>query len=86
MRGDAPPRGIRRVFRLAPWRRTSIERELEEELRLHVDERAAQYRATGYSAADAMHEAVGRFGSIALPEQRLKRTARRREPRCGLSI
>ena len=71
--------GIKRLFRLAPWRRSAIEAELSEELAFHLERRAAQFRAAGMPADAAWNEAVRRFGSLDAAAKKLKQTARRRE-------
>jgi putative ABC transport system permease protein len=55
------PRGVRRLFRL-PQTRGRMVRESDEELRFHFAMRVAEFRALGWSEADAESEAVRRFG------------------------
>lgn len=75
--------GIRRLFRLGVRRRALIERELDEEIRAHLEMRAERLEREGLSAEEAWAEAVRRFGP---PESRaeLKRRALRREARLGV--
>jgi putative ABC transport system permease protein len=54
--------GIRRVFDLALRRRDRWEREVEDEIKLHLALRAEQLMAGGLSGDDAYDEAVRRFG------------------------
>jgi predicted permease len=61
MRFDIRPR-IRRAFRLALRRRDLSEREIEEELRTHLDLRVSQLVDRGLSPADAERQALSRLG------------------------
>jgi len=56
--------GIRRVFDLALRRRDRWEREVEDEITLHLALRAEQLAAAGMSHEDAQREAVRRFGPL----------------------
>jgi predicted permease len=58
------PPGVRRILRL-PWSRARLEQDLDDELRFHLDARAADIRALGMSDADAMAEAERQFGDLA---------------------
>ncbi|HEY5218547.1 MAG TPA: permease prefix domain 1-containing protein, partial [Gemmatimonadaceae bacterium] len=62
-RFDSPrlPPGVRRLFRL-PWTRAGIRRDLDDELRFHMQMRIDVLRAQGLSEADAETEALRRFG------------------------
>ena len=56
-----------RVFRPAfelPPHRSRIDREIDEELRLHIDERTAELIATGLDPATARVRALERFGDL----------------------
>ena len=57
------PSGIRRLFRLPPSEERR-RREVEEEVRFHLEMRAAALRARGMSAADAEAEAQRKFGDV----------------------
>ncbi len=73
--------GIRRAFQLALRGRTRWEREVEEEIRLHLSLRAEQLVSRGASADDAYREAVARFGPLVESRARLIDAARHREQR-----
>src|SRR5690242_1347284 len=73
--------GIRRVFDLALRRRDRWEREVEDEIKLHLLLRAEQLVTTGLSADDAYAEAVRRFGPLAQSRAALFDAARHRETR-----
>lgn len=73
--------GIRRVFTLALRRRDRWERDVEEEIKLHLALRAEQLAATGLSDDDAYREAVHRFGPLAESRARLLDAAKHRETR-----
>src|SRR5690349_3881560 len=74
------PPSVRRLFRL-PRRKTSMLRELDEELASHFAMRVDELRALGMSEADALAEARHRFGDAeeyhAWAERRVTRRARR---------
>ncbi|HEY2896499.1 MAG TPA: permease prefix domain 1-containing protein, partial [Gemmatimonadaceae bacterium] len=57
------PAGVRRVFRL-PSSRERITRDLDDEVRFHVDMRSTRLRDEGYSEVDAHAEALRRFGDV----------------------
>jgi len=61
--------GLRRVFRLG--RAADVEREVEEELQLHLDLAAADLVARGLAPSDARREAERRFGDVASARRRL---------------
>jgi TonB family protein len=46
------------------FRRTSLERELDDEIRFHLEERTRRNAAAGMSPPDAAADAVTRFGSV----------------------
>jgi putative ABC transport system permease protein len=71
--------GIRRTFRLALRRRDRWEREVEDEIKLHLSLRAEQLMAQGAAPDDAYQEAVRRFGSLTESRARLLDAARHRE-------
>ncbi len=82
------PHGIRRLFRL-PVSAERLEREMDDEMRIHVDMRAEEYRARGMTDAQARHEALRRFGDPvafrAFASQRAARAYRRRAVRESMS-
>jgi putative ABC transport system permease protein len=57
------PAGVRRVFRL-PSSRERIARELDDEVRFHVEMRTKTLREQGYPAEQAYTEALRRFGDV----------------------
>jgi putative ABC transport system permease protein len=57
------PAGVRRVFRL-PSSRERIARDLDDEVRFHVEMRTRRLRDQGYSEAEARAEALRRFGDV----------------------
>jgi putative ABC transport system permease protein len=73
--------GIRRLLRL-PGRPGRVEeRELEEEIRQHLELRIAQLEAEGMGKEEARAEALRRFGSLDEARRTLRRAAQRREKR-----
>jgi putative ABC transport system permease protein len=57
------PTGVRRVFRL-PSSRERIARELDDEVRFHLEMRAKRLREQGYPADQSHLEALRRFGDV----------------------
>src|SRR5690348_7155076 len=55
------PPGVRRLFRL-PWSRARMIRELDDEVRFHLEMREAALRERGLTEAEAQAEARRRFG------------------------
>ncbi|HTJ22664.1 MAG TPA: ABC transporter permease [Gemmatimonadaceae bacterium] len=72
-------RGIRRAFRLAIRRRDQWEREVEEEIKLHLALRSEELMARGATADEAYEKAVMKFGPLAESRARLVEAARHRE-------
>src|ERR1044071_5670420 len=54
---------MRRVFRL-PFRRGTIAREVDDELRFHLEMRAQRLMAAGWSVDAARQEALRQFGNV----------------------
>src|SRR5687768_13079642 len=76
--------GIRRLLRL-PGRPGRVEeRELEEEIRQHLELRAAQLEEEGMGKEEARAEALRRFGPLDDARRTLQRAAQRREERVRL--
>jgi predicted permease len=73
--------GIRRWFHLALRRRDRWEREVEDEIKLHLALRAEQLMANGAPPNEAFEEAVRRFGPLSESRARLIDAARHREQR-----
>jgi putative ABC transport system permease protein len=71
--------GIRRAFSLALRRRDRWERDVEDEIELHLTLRAEQLLAEGRAPADAYAEAVHRFGPLNDSRARLLKAAEQRE-------
>lgn len=75
---------FRRAFRLATRRRADIERELLDEMRTHIDLRAAELEQLGMPSDGARREAERRFGSMTEATHQFQETAKRREARMRL--
>jgi hypothetical protein len=73
--------GVRRAFRLALRRRDRWEREVEDEIKLHLSLRAEQLVAQGATPDEAFREAARRFGPMTESRARLLEAARHRELR-----
>src|SRR5580693_6356618 len=54
------------------WRRQELAQELDDELRAHVEMRAADNLAAGMSERDARHDALKRFGNVTLMKERTR--------------
>jgi putative ABC transport system permease protein len=72
---------IRRWFHLALRRRDRWERDVEDEIKLHLALRAEQLMAEGADATTAYQEAVRRFGPLKESRSRLLEAAGHREQR-----
>ncbi|HEX6059011.1 MAG TPA: ADOP family duplicated permease [Gemmatimonadaceae bacterium] len=73
--------GVRRLFRLAVRRRARLEREVDEELRIHLEMRVEQLVRRGTSPEAARAEALRRLGGYHEARRRLHHAAERRERR-----
>jgi predicted permease len=71
--------GIRRLFRLAIRRPDRAAREMDDEIRFHIDMRAAQLIARGWTPDAALAEAMRLFGQFPEMRKSLQAAARRRE-------
>jgi putative ABC transport system permease protein len=69
------PRGIRRVFRL-PATRERLRREADDEMRMHLEMWADEFRSRGMSDEEAQAAAISRFGD---PQAYRDHAARRAE-------
>ena len=78
MTGRIP--GIRRLFRVRGTR-AAVEREVEDELRFHLDARTEALIASGLSAADAREQALREFGDVRDAREELVALDRRRARR-----
>ena len=71
--------GIRRLFHLAIRRPDRAARDMDDEIRFHIDMRAAQLVARGWTEQAALGEATRLFGPFPEMRQSLQAAARRRE-------
>ncbi|HEX7122746.1 MAG TPA: ABC transporter permease, partial [Gemmatimonadaceae bacterium] len=81
---DGPRRGFRRLLRLPGHRAQQIAREVDDELRFHLDMRAAELEAAGLSPDAARREAERRFGNLSDTQEycrMMDRESARRERR-----
>ena len=62
------------------WR-SDIDADVDDELRFHLDELAAEFEAQGLAPDDAKRAAAARFGNVAEIEHQLRHFDRRREAR-----
>ncbi len=69
--------GLRRFFRL-PLSRRTIEREVDDELRFHLESRVAELIARGATPADAREQAAREFGDVAASRGELMAIEHRR--------
>src|SRR5688500_1353782 len=76
--------GVRRFFRLAAKRAHTSQAEIDDEIRLHRQLRAAQLVAEGLTPDAARLEAERRFGVLDEARPRLHRSADRRDGRVRL--
>jgi predicted permease len=70
--------GPRRLFRL-PSRGSSIRDEVDDELRFHLEQRAARLERDGMSPSEARHEAERRFGNVKQIADDVEQMTKRRE-------
>ena len=77
------PSGIRRLFRLPPSRER-LRREMDDEIRAHLEMRIDELRALGKNAGDAEAEAIRRFGDSDEYRSYAARRAERRGRSHGL--
>ena len=73
------PRRFRPLFRLPVFTDRRAREAMDEELRFHLETRAELFRQRGYTADEAMREAVRRFGAVDQATRRLERSATRKE-------
>ena len=69
----------RRLFRLPPPRDAAIRDEVDEEIRFHLEQRAARLEREGMNPSDARDEAERRFGDVARISDDVEELMRRRE-------
>ena len=70
------PRGRRRLFRLPP-RDDGLRDEVDDEIRFHLEERAAKYERTGMSPDEAKAAAEARFGDVDAVREEVEETMKR---------
>lgn len=75
-KGKEPRR--RRLFRLPFGGAGRIKDEVDEEIRFHIEKRAARYEAEGMSASEARAEAERRFGDVESVREEVERMMTRR--------
>ncbi|HEX5437313.1 MAG TPA: ABC transporter permease [Gemmatimonadaceae bacterium] len=75
------PRSFRPVFHLPAFTSRRARDEMDEELRFHLETRAELFRQRGYSAEEAMREALRRFGAVDPATRRLEHSAAHKEKR-----
>ena len=71
--------GIKNIFRLAFHRREDAERDVNDEMRVHLELRIEQLMCEGFSPEAAHEEAIRRFGSIDDARRDLQQHAHQRE-------
>lgn len=72
------PNRRRRLFHL-PFRKDGVAEEVDEELRFHVDQRAAKYESTGMTPEQARAAAERKFGDVERIRGEVAEMMRRRE-------
>lgn len=70
--------GRRRLFRL-PFRPGGVEEEVDDEIRFHLERRAARFEAEGMSPEEARAAAEERFGDVTMVKGEVEETMRRSE-------
>jgi putative ABC transport system permease protein len=70
------PRGRRRLFRLPP-KDDGLRDEVDDEIRFHLEERAAKYERTGMSPDEAKAAAEARFGDVDAVREEVEETMKR---------
>lgn len=73
--GREPPR---RLFRLPFGRGDGVQEEVDDELRFHIEERAARLEAEGMAPGEARAEAERRFGDVESVREEVERMMKRR--------
>ncbi len=63
-----------RILNLFPWRRDRLERDLDRELRYHMDRRADDLMKNGWSETEARRQAGIEFGGLARVEEEVRDT------------
>ena len=68
------------------FRRTSLERELDDEIRFHLEERTRRNAAAGMSPRDAAAEAIDRFGSVDCAKAGMRSARMAARPTLAVSV
>jgi TonB family protein len=68
------------------FRRTSLERELDDEIRFHLEERTRRNAAAGMSPREAAADALGRFGSVDRAKAGMRSARMAVRPTLALSV
>jgi hypothetical protein len=76
---DAIAHGLRRAFRIDLGRDRARERELDDEIRFHIEQRVTELIARGLPADRARAEAFARFGPYEESREQLLESARSRD-------
>src|SRR2546422_1021459 len=63
-----------KLLNLLPWRRRRLERELDRELRYHMERRIDDLRRSGATVADARRQAALEFGGLAQMREDVRET------------
>lgn len=71
--------GVRRLFRLALHRPDLVERDVDAEIRLHLELRTERLVRAGLSPNEARREALRRFGPVDRARRTLRKSASRRD-------
>ena len=78
MKRRSLPPGVRRLVGVDVPRASTIAHDLEDELRFHIEERAAQLERAGYAPDEALRRAREQYGSLEKAAQDISRYAHRR--------
>jgi TonB family protein len=68
------------------FRRTSLEREFDDEIRFHLEERTRRNAAAGMDRQDAAADAVDRFGSVERAKAGMRSARMAARPRLAISV
>jgi hypothetical protein len=63
-----------RFFNLLPWRRDRLERDLDRELRYHVERRVDDLTAAGVNEAEARRQAILELGGVPQVQEAVRDT------------
>jgi TonB family protein len=68
------------------FRRTSLEREFDDEIRFHLEERTRRNAAAGMSQPDAVADALARFGSVDYAKAGMRSARMSARPTLAVSV